>query len=598
MTKLIMRDTTTQGMQGVGYLLPANANIFYLDALTAQGSSVKSTAISTQAGPTNPIGFYAGQGGEWITPPLHADVTLTGNAVCNVRINESSMSANLTAYIQILWYDSMGVFKGSIAGGGGASEAGTSEGAMNFTIALGSTNLKKGDRLVIAIGIDDAPSTNMASGYTGGLWYNGSAGASGDTYVDFTSTTLDFTAIDAPVTKLYPTDVASDISTGTPSLLSAFTGSDENPLSEGGNWASVTGTNQLKRLSNQAAPAASSTPCRSYWTPDVGSGTDVEAYVTYAATSTNCRVILGVRGGSLGGTSFTGYSIEFLNNGTLYLYRVDAGVNQNLASLPSGTITFAAGDKIGISAHGDVISAYYQPSGTSTWRKMLFATDSTYASGKVWLGIYDASTTARVDDIYAGATIGYFEDAQEASIGASGGSNVNVATSTVSGQTYGLPIAQATTLREVSWLTPPLEAVDITAGSILTVKVGVVESDVPANVVPKFTLTKTASNGGDETHIVTGIARQEMPVGSTAYNTYYLQIPSTVSVATGERLRLRYFGDDLANPGAMLTGYTFTFAYGGSNDSWWGFEQTLTEYVPATARVPRREQQYAQLIAG
>lgn len=72
------------------------------------------------------------------------------------------------------------------------------------------------------------------------------------------------------------------------SVLSAFTGADENPLSEGGNWAGPlrTTAGQARRVTNQYGPPSSGTSTgESYWTPSTP-GPDSEVFVTVAGLPT------------------------------------------------------------------------------------------------------------------------------------------------------------------------------------------------------------------------------------------------------------------------------------------------------------------------
>ena len=128
---------------------------------------------------------------------------------------------------------------------------------------------------------DDSAAATMATGFTFNVSWDGGAAADGDTYVTFTE---NFSFESAPAgSVLYLTNAQSGLSS-VPALISDFTGSDENPLSEGGNWANLNSSgNPLLRVSN-ATSASVAAASASYWTP-ANFGADLEAYATITTLS-------------------------------------------------------------------------------------------------------------------------------------------------------------------------------------------------------------------------------------------------------------------------------------------------------------------------
>ena len=187
-------------------------------------------------------------------------------------------------------------------------------------------------------------------------------------------------------------------------LLSNFTGANQNPLSEGGNWANLDTAhgNALQRISNAVGCTASTTG-ESYWTPaDIGA--DVEAYLTMPTLPGNGNNIsISARVLQAGGNAtYDGYRVRMnqvagSNNDALDICRVDNAVVTSLASFASRD--FVAGEKIGIRCIGSTVQAWYYSGGV--WTLAAQATDTTYsATGKV--AIHLRGTTGRLDDVFAG----------------------------------------------------------------------------------------------------------------------------------------------------------------------------------------------------
>ena len=151
-------------------------------------------------------------------------------------------------------------------------------------------------------------------------------------------------------------------------VLTSFTGSDENPLSEGGNWASpiLAARGSFQRLSNMAQ-STSGTTCQNYWTPTIFGETEV--FVTIATKGTGTQWIdLWARIQTPNTAGLDGYFLEITNaagNDTWQFGRMDNAT----ATFPLATLTateVAVGDQIGLRVTGTgatvTLAAWHKPS--------------------------------------------------------------------------------------------------------------------------------------------------------------------------------------------------------------------------------------------
>lgn len=153
-------------------------------------------------------------------------------------------------------------------------------------------------------------------------------------------------------------------------VLTTFTGADENPLSEGGNWAGpiLVGRNQWQRLSNLAQSTAGST-VQSYWAPSTF--TESEVYATVAAHGTGTQwVDLWARIQAPNTAGVDGYVLEITNNAGADdwdLYRVIDASASLLTALTNTEL--AVGDSLGLEVLGTgatvTLNAYHKPSAGS-----------------------------------------------------------------------------------------------------------------------------------------------------------------------------------------------------------------------------------------
>lgn len=191
---------------------------------TARGSGVITpTGTATVTGPTAGLEMdsrWAGAGwkNEWLSPPVSADVTISGTITANIWGRELNMTDNVAINVAI---DIVRATDNSIVNIVNSTrttemaQSATTNSVNNFTTGMTSgayagQTVNRGDRLRIRIFGDDAGT--MASGGTFRIGYNGTtAAADGDSYVSFAET---FAFESAPGgTTLYLTDTASDVST-------------------------------------------------------------------------------------------------------------------------------------------------------------------------------------------------------------------------------------------------------------------------------------------------------------------------------------------------------------------------------------------------
>jgi hypothetical protein len=176
-----------------------------------------------------------------------------------------------------------------------------------------------------------------------------------------------------------------------PEFSSSFTGSDENPISEGGNWLTYPGWPQpARRVSNRMSnPTAGA----DYWsgiykpTQPEGVFTDVEIIATIAAWSSSDYLSIDIRttGAATEPPSLTtrnAYVFDTVGN-DLSVARVQNGVSTQLGA--TVVTSFGAGDMIGIQAIGSLIS-FWEKVGVGAWTLILERVDTMWSQGRVSLG--------------------------------------------------------------------------------------------------------------------------------------------------------------------------------------------------------------------
>ncbi len=160
----------------------------YRYATSTQGQGLTTSVVNSVSGPTTGVQLTKTAGGSalvWISPPLAAPVTIAGAVKMNAFASESQPSCNCGMQVTLYKYSG-----GSVGSAFLNSERGTelasSISQQNWTATPTSTSFAIGDRIVIKWWINDAGGT-MGNGKTVTTDYDGStAGADGDTWVQFT----------------------------------------------------------------------------------------------------------------------------------------------------------------------------------------------------------------------------------------------------------------------------------------------------------------------------------------------------------------------------------------------------------------------------
>ena len=155
-------------------------------------SQTGGTATNTVAGPTSGVEIITSTlPTEFISPPVAADVTISGDITANIWAAENNSGANvaINVMIDIIRGNDMSI--DNIVKSTRTTEVAlTTRAVNNFTTGMTSgayspQTLNKGDRLRVRVFGDDAGT--MASTFTfNASWNAASAGIDGDTYVTFT----------------------------------------------------------------------------------------------------------------------------------------------------------------------------------------------------------------------------------------------------------------------------------------------------------------------------------------------------------------------------------------------------------------------------
>jgi len=204
----------------------------------------------------------------------------------------------------------------------------------------------------------------------------------------------------------------------TTSVLTSFTGTDEDPLSEGGNWTGPirTGKNPLRRVSNTvAAKTAGNNTNHMYWTTPTF-GPDTEVFLTISTLPGNgSDFALWARVASPASGSMAGYVLDYVGvtgaaNDTWDIYKFTSDAGALLGSL--GTQEVSAGDKIGFEVVGSGATVtcrgwYYNG---SSWAQVgSDQTDSTgtriTAAGFIGIEASPLSSPGRADDFGGGTVV-------------------------------------------------------------------------------------------------------------------------------------------------------------------------------------------------
>lgn len=194
----------------------------------------------------------------------------------------------------------------------------------------------------------------------------------------------------------------------TTSVLSSFTGADEDPLSESSAWAGPVqaGRRTLARASNQALRSTTDTVPTSGEGQSYRSGgtfgPDLEAFATIATLPESGKgVATWGRIQNPNSGTMAAYLAVYTTGTGFRLFKVTGG--STFAQLGSTAATAAsAGDKIGLECIGSTIRVLHFTSGS--WVQRVSVTDSTITAAG-YIGLESGSVNARIDD-FGGGTVG------------------------------------------------------------------------------------------------------------------------------------------------------------------------------------------------
>lgn len=537
---------------------------------TSRGAAAASDSLSTVSGATSGVPFgTTTQGRHWISPPVDADFTMSGSITFNLRAAESSMSANAAINCAVYKIDGATGAVTLVHKTVRTTELGTGETAQNWSETPASgVAFKKGDRIRVVPFADDAGT--MVTGFTVSLWYAGpTGGASGDSFLTFTET-FGFQSTDPSTTTLYPTTASSPVGTSF-AEISVWSGADENPLSEGGNWSRLDpATGQLKKVSNLVMPQDSLGYEGSYWTP-ANFGPDLQAYVTLNTIAGGMGIAFRVSSAGVSG-SWTGY-FAVASTAGVTLYRVVAAALTE--TLATESATWSNGDKLGVSAEGSTLKVWRQAFGSSTWVNVLSVTNTAFGSAGA-LALVGNDNTCAFGAVYGSTGRGAFNTPTEmwTSRGAS---------ATFRG--LSTRVGWRAPMQFADFYTKQLQA--FTLAGLVKVNLRPKEAGASDNVVFGAELAVCDSDGSNVTPWGVNRLATEVLTNEAAEVLYLAG--DDLAVTDGQRLRLRVFVDDTSNSALSGSG-TATLYYNGptggaSGDTFLVLGQTLTEYVAVVAKV-------------
>lgn len=190
-------------------------------------------------------------------------------------------------------------------------------------------------------------------------------------------------------------------------VLTTFVGADENPLSDGGNWAQTfSSRDPLKRLGNQARNSTTTNPNYSYWTSpfDADAIDPLEIFACsgggqLGAALETWRIDLWQ---TVGGTSVNGYEL-FFGGGLSKGWELDKWVSSSGTNLDTAPYN-GYPNKIGLRLNGDDVEGWANYAGT--WVMEVSATDTTFR-GSLYasLAIEDPTSGGLYFDCFGGGAV-------------------------------------------------------------------------------------------------------------------------------------------------------------------------------------------------
>ena len=248
-TQIFMRDAVagTHRADNTAKLNSATSGWIVKALATTRGDGVNTKATNTAGGATEGVEVTDSAGGfplEWISDPLNADVTITGDIAFCLWAHESNASANVAINAQVDILRSDGSIT-TVVKTARTTELGLTSARADFLAAAADyteQTANKGDRLRIRVFGDDAGT--MASGFTFTFSYDASSeNADGDSYVVFAESLSFITSAPSGSTYYFRKDDVSAFDTvsvtdwATPGTVTTLDRGGTNDWSGTGNVA-------------------------------------------------------------------------------------------------------------------------------------------------------------------------------------------------------------------------------------------------------------------------------------------------------------------------------------------------------------------------
>lgn len=519
-----------------------------------RGGSGGVSSTSTVAGPTNGVECQNTTGGfplEFISPPVTADVTISGTITANLWAREASMTDNVAINIVVDIIRATDNSIVQIVKSSFVTELGTSIAVNNFTTGMTSgaytgQTVNRGDRIRIRVFGDDVGTMGGGSSFV--FDYAGNtAAADGDSYVTFTE---NFAFDAAP----------------------------------GAEVASITqiATNTGEHLNGGAA--LGNGIAQSFVAPASGSLTQVKVGLDKTGSPTD-NVVVEIRSNSGSSPSSTVLASASMGAASISATAAMYSFSVPVSLTPSATYWIVL-----------TRSGSYDLSNYITWES---STADPYASGgaSVWTGSVWSPVSGEDMQfiVYAltvtGTTL-YLTDTASAVSTASvdkeawtsrGGGVSSIVTNTVNGFTSPVQMTDSAGGTVVDWFSRPLQA--FTLGGLAQANIRALISNASANVSLRMEIARVDGDGTSPTVWGSWCVK---PAGTDAGEITVGEDVRTANVSgddlaftDGQRIRIRMYLDDLATT-AMASGFTATLRYGGSalgsGDTYVVLPVTLTEF--------------------
>jgi hypothetical protein len=194
----------------------------------------------------------------------------------------------------------------------------------------------------------------------------------------------------------------------TTGVLDAFTGTNGTDLPVySANWTTIDSYNTLEIQGNAATATVNENDNGNYW--DIATfGPNSEVFLTMSTKPVNgLDVALLSRMVGVAGPVFDGYGLDFYAqaaNDEAGVYSVTNGIWTLIGAVDSST-EWAAGDGVGLEVTGANPASLQMYRNTGTWAAFGTARSNSDYDDAGNIGLYTASTTARMDDFGGGTVV-------------------------------------------------------------------------------------------------------------------------------------------------------------------------------------------------